>query len=75
MKMRVLLVNYRTDPFVGISDHLAQELPRLLEWARRGVLDLSNAITRTLPLDADAVNTALDELENFEVEGRIVIKP
>jgi propanol-preferring alcohol dehydrogenase len=60
---------------IGVSDHLAQELPLLLEWTRRGALDLSGIITRTLPLDAALVNGALDELGQFEVEGRIVIKP
>lgn len=60
---------------IGVSDHLAQELPQLLEWTRRGALDLSGVITRTLPLDARSVNEALDELERFEVEGRMVICP
>lgn len=60
---------------IGVSDHLAQELPEVLEFARRRVLDLSAAITRTLPLDARLMNAALDELENFDVEGRIVIQP
>jgi len=60
---------------IGVSDHLAQELPQLLEWARRGALDLSEVITRTLPLDAKAINNALDDLERFEVDGRFVIKP
>lgn len=60
---------------IGVSDHLAQELPQLLEWTRRGALDLSGVITRTLPLDGCAVNEALDELEKFEVEGRIVVQP
>jgi len=60
---------------IGVSDHLAQEIPLLLEWTRRGKLDLSEAITRTLPLDAQAINGALDELEKFGVDGRIVIKP
>ena len=60
---------------VGVSDHLAQELPQLLEWARRGALDLSGVITRTLPLDARAVNEALDGLEQFGEEGRMVITP
>lgn len=60
---------------IGVSDHLAQELPQLLEWTRRGALDLSGVITRALPLDADAVNKGLDELERFEVEGRMVIQP
>jgi 2-desacetyl-2-hydroxyethyl bacteriochlorophyllide A dehydrogenase len=60
---------------IGVSDHLAQELPPLLEWARRGALDLSSVITRALPLDARAVNDALDHLEHFGEEGRMVIKP
>ena len=60
---------------IGVSDHLAQELPQLIEWARRGALDLSKIITRTLPLDAQAVNDALDGLEKFGEEGRMVITP
>ena len=60
---------------IGVSDHLAQELPQMLDWARLGALDLSGVITRTLPLDAAAVNAALDNLERFGEEGRMVIKP
>jgi len=60
---------------IGVSDHLAQELPQLLEWARRGALDLSRVITRTLPLEPKAVNEALDGLERFGGEGRMVILP
>jgi 2-desacetyl-2-hydroxyethyl bacteriochlorophyllide A dehydrogenase len=60
---------------IGVSDHLAQELPQLIEWARRGALDLSKVITRTLPLDAKVVNDALDGLEKFGEEGRMVITP
>jgi 2-desacetyl-2-hydroxyethyl bacteriochlorophyllide A dehydrogenase len=60
---------------IGVSDHLAQELPQLIDWARRGALDLSKVITRTLPLDAKAVNDALDGLEKFGEEGRAVIMP
>lgn len=58
---------------IGVSDHLAQEIPQLLEWARRGALDLSGVVTRTLPLEARAVNDALDQLERFDVDGRLVI--
>jgi 2-desacetyl-2-hydroxyethyl bacteriochlorophyllide A dehydrogenase len=68
------LLNKETE-IIGVSDHLAQELPQLLEWARRGALDLSGVITRTVPLEARAVNEALDGLEGFGEEGRIVIKP
>ena len=60
---------------IGVSDHLAQELPQLLEWARRGALDLSQVITRTLPLDPKAVNEALDGLERFGGDARLVILP
>jgi len=60
---------------IGVSDHLAQEMPQLLEWARTGVLDLSGVITRRLPLDARVVNEALDKLEQFEADGRMVIQP
>ncbi len=60
---------------IGVSDHLAQELPQLIEWARRGALDLSKVITRTLPLDAQAVNDALDGLERFGGDARMVIVP
>jgi propanol-preferring alcohol dehydrogenase len=60
---------------IGVSDHLAQELPQLIEWTRRGALDLSKVITRILPLDAQAVNDALDELEKFGEAGRMVIMP
>ena len=60
---------------IGVSDHLAQELPHLIEWVRQGHLDLSEVITHTLPLDADAINNALDRLERFSDEVRVVITP
>lgn len=60
---------------VGVSDHLAQELPLLIEWARSGKLDLSRVITDTVPLDADAINSVLDRLENFGEDVRVVITP
>jgi propanol-preferring alcohol dehydrogenase len=61
---------------IGCSDHLAQELPLLIELARRGVLDLSPVVTDTIPLDADAINGVLDRLEGFGAgEVRTVITP
>jgi len=60
---------------IGVSDHLASELPLLIEWVRQGKLDLSNIVRRTIPLDADAINETLDGLEKFAGEGRVVIKP
>ncbi|MBC8449987.1 MAG: zinc-binding dehydrogenase [Chloroflexi bacterium] len=60
---------------IGCSDHLLQEMPLLVELVRRGALDLSSAITRTVPLDAAAINAALDDLERFGPEVRTVITP
>ena len=60
---------------IGSSDHLFSELPFLLEFARRGLLDLSDVITRTVSLDAKAINAALDELERFGGNVRTVITP
>ena len=58
---------------IGVSDHLAQELAGLIEWVRQGKLDLSRIITRTVPLDADAINEVLDGLAKFGQEGRAVV--
>jgi 2-desacetyl-2-hydroxyethyl bacteriochlorophyllide A dehydrogenase len=60
---------------IGVSDHLASELPLLIQWVRQGNVNLSNIVTRTIPLDADAINETLDGLERFGDEGRVVIKP
>jgi len=60
---------------IGVSDHLAQELPLLLEWARQGKLDLSAVITRVVPLEAEAINDALDRLDRFSEDVRVVIRP
>ena len=68
------LINKEAE-IIGVSDHLAQELPLLLEWARQGKLDLSHVITRSVALEAKAVNEILDELEQFGDEGRVVIVP
>ena len=60
---------------IGVSDHLAQEFPLLLEWARLGKLDLSEVITHRVALDAEAVNEVLDRLEEFGEGVRAVITP
>ena len=60
---------------IGASDHLAHELPLLIEMARRGVLDLSGVITDRVPLDADAINAAMDRIERFGGDVRVVIVP
>nr|HMN61771.1 YebC/PmpR family DNA-binding transcriptional regulator [Anaerolinea sp.] len=60
---------------IGSNDHLLQELPLVVEMARRGILDLSNVVSRTVPLEAGAINQALDQLEAFGNEVRTVIVP
>jgi 2-desacetyl-2-hydroxyethyl bacteriochlorophyllide A dehydrogenase len=59
---------------IGVSDHLASELPLLIDWVRTGGLDLSKVVTQTVPLDAGAINDALDQLEKFGEAVRTVIK-
>ena len=58
---------------IGVSDHLASEIPLLLELARTGKIDLSHGVIRTVPLEAGAVNGALDRLEKFGDDVRVVI--
>ena len=58
---------------IGVSDHLASEIPMLLEFVREGKLDLSRDIIRSVPLEAAAVNQALDRLEKFSEDVRVVI--
>jgi D-arabinose 1-dehydrogenase-like Zn-dependent alcohol dehydrogenase len=60
---------------IGSNDHLLQELPPLIEMARRGILDTSRVVTRTIPLDPAAINAALDALERYESGIRTVIVP
>ena len=58
---------------MGADDHLLAELPLLIEYARRGILDLSQVVTATVPLDAQAINAVLDGLERYSSEIRTVI--
>ncbi len=60
---------------IGVSDHLASELPELLDFACRRKLDLANAVTHTVPLDATAINDTLNRLEQFSDDVRTVIVP
>ena len=75
MKLPVGPVTDTVPGIIGSSDHLVSELPTLLDFGRRGLLDLSSVITRTVPLQADAVNAALDDLERFGESVRTVIVP
>jgi D-arabinose 1-dehydrogenase-like Zn-dependent alcohol dehydrogenase len=60
---------------IGSNDHLMQELPALVEMARRRILDTTRVVTRTVGLDAGAVNDALDALERYDAGVRTVIVP
>jgi Zn-dependent alcohol dehydrogenase len=48
-------------------------MPLLLELARRGSLDLSRVVTRTVPLEARPINEVMDALERFGGAVRTVI--
>jgi len=60
---------------IGSSDHTLWELPLLVEWVRQGKLDLSQVVARTVPLDAEAINRAMDNLQQFGGAVRTVITP
>lgn len=60
---------------IGSNDHHLQELPLLVDLARRKILDTSQIVTKTIPLDAGAINAALDNLEKFGGDVRTVIVP
>jgi len=59
---------------IGVSDHLAQEIPELIKWVQTGALDLSHAVTAHIPLDADPINAALDRLDGYGEGIRTVIE-
>ncbi|MBT8165908.1 MAG: alcohol dehydrogenase catalytic domain-containing protein [Acidimicrobiia bacterium] len=65
----------REAEIIGVSDHLASELPTLLDLAARGDLDLSRVVSNQVPLEAGPVNRALDDLVAFGDEVRTVIVP
>jgi len=68
------LINKEAE-IIGVSDHLATELPELLNYASRHQLNLSDVVTRTVALEAGAINESLNELEKFSGEIRTVVTP
>lgn len=60
---------------VGVSDHLASEIPLLIELVDSGRLHLETIVSRRVPLEAAAVNAVLDDLERFSSPVRTVIEP
>jgi propanol-preferring alcohol dehydrogenase len=65
----------REAEIIGVSDHLLQEFPLLMDFAKRGVLDLSHVVTKTVPLAAGPINETLDALERWGGDVRTVIVP
>jgi propanol-preferring alcohol dehydrogenase len=60
---------------IGSNDHQLSELPLLIELARRGALNLSQVVSRTVPLEARAINAVLDELAAGTDAVRTVVVP
>ena len=60
---------------IGASDHLKSEIEELLEHAAAGRLVLDGVVGSRIPIEASAVNSALDELEVFRGSIRTVIEP
>lgn len=59
---------------IGCSDHTRGELFELMDIARRGEIDLSRVITRSVPLQAAAINEVLDELDHGTTHLRSVVE-
>jgi len=60
---------------IGSNDHRLQELPALIGFAQRKMLDTSHIVTQAIPLDAKIINNTLDALEKFDSGVRTVIVP
>jgi propanol-preferring alcohol dehydrogenase len=68
------LINKEAE-IIGVSDHLASELPALLEFARSGRLRFPPETLHVVDLDAPQINAALDALQDSIDHVRTVIIP
>jgi D-arabinose 1-dehydrogenase-like Zn-dependent alcohol dehydrogenase len=68
------LINKEVE-IIGVSDHLAAELPALIDFARRGMLRFPHGTVHNIPLDAGAINSALDSIATSTDQIRTVITP
>jgi 2-desacetyl-2-hydroxyethyl bacteriochlorophyllide A dehydrogenase len=66
------LINKEAE-IIGVSDHLAAELPLLMQFARNGKLSFPAGTLRSVGLDATEINAALDEVEKSSDHIRTVI--
>ena len=68
------LINKETE-IIGVSDHLAAELPALIEFGRSGKLRFPPETLRVVDLDAVQINAWLDALQDSIDHVRTVIVP
>jgi D-arabinose 1-dehydrogenase-like Zn-dependent alcohol dehydrogenase len=68
------LINKEAE-IIGVSDHLASELPALIEFARSGKLHFPPEALRVVDLDAKQINATLDELQHSIDHVRTVMVP
>jgi D-arabinose 1-dehydrogenase-like Zn-dependent alcohol dehydrogenase len=68
------LINKEVE-IIGVSDHLATELPKLIEFARSQKLRFPAETLRVVDLDASQINAALDALQDSIDHVRTVIVP
>jgi D-arabinose 1-dehydrogenase-like Zn-dependent alcohol dehydrogenase len=67
------LINKEAE-IIGVSDHLAAELPTLIELARSGKLRFPSDALRFVDLNAKQINASLDGLQNSIDHIRTVIR-
>ncbi len=67
------LINKESE-IIGVSDHLAAELPTLIEFARSGKLRFPPGALRFVELDAEQINASLDAFQNSIDHVRTVIR-
>ena len=65
----------REAEIIGVSDHLASELPTLIEFARSGKLRFPADALRVVNLHAGEINATLDALQDSIDHVRTVIVP
>lgn len=56
---------------IGSNDHHLHELPILLDYVKSGDLNVGNVVSQTIPLEADAINKALDAMSDFENNNQL----
>jgi D-arabinose 1-dehydrogenase-like Zn-dependent alcohol dehydrogenase len=68
------LINKEVE-IIGVSDHLASEMPALIQFARSGKLRFPTGTLHSVDLDANQINAVLDGLETSTEGIRTVIVP